>query len=149
MKLYENTLVTLINKRQRQLWDIETGKPPAIMRRFAVLNDGAGVHWCEPVPHRSGSLRAVIDEYLRLGGSVGRRVFIEKYRLLHTISPEAIGRLSTDTAFKGALRAAAVTSEMRSAQDKIAQEKYLKPSIDACDGSGLRTALSLAVIYTQ
>jgi hypothetical protein len=126
----------------------ETGKPLGDYAAVAVLNDGAGVSFgVSQFTHRSGSLRAVIDEYLRLGGAVGRRVFIERYRLLHTISPDSIGRLSTDTAFKNALRAAAVTSEMRAAQDTIAVRKYLQPAIDACDGSGFVLPLSLAVIY--
>lgn len=126
----------------------ETGKPLGNYAAVAVLNDGAGVSFgASQFTHRSGSLRAVIDEYLRLGGIVGRRIFIEKYRLLHTISPETIGRLSTDDAFKNALRAAAVTREMRAAQDKIAERKYLQPAIEACEGSGFILPLSLAVIY--
>ena len=126
----------------------ETGKPLGDYAAVAVLNDGAGVSFgASQFTHRSGSLRLVIDEYLRLGGIVGRRIFLEKYRLLHTISPDAIGRLSTDDAFKNALRAAAVTREMRAAQDKIAHKKYLKPAITACEGSGFILPLSLAVIY--
>jgi chitosanase len=126
----------------------ETGKPLGDYAAVAVLNDGAGVSFgTSQFTHRSGALRGVIDEYLRLGGIVGRRVLIEKYRLLHTISPEAIDRLSTDTAFKNALRAAAVTREMRAAQNKIAVEKYLQPAVEACEGSGFILPLSLAVIY--
>lgn len=126
----------------------ETGEPLGNYAAVAVLNDGAGVSFgASQFTHRSGSLRAVVDEYLRLGGIVGRRVLIEKYRLLHTISPDAIGRLSSDDAFKNALRAAAVTSEMRAAQDTIAEKKYLKPAIEACEGSGFVLPLSLAVIY--
>lgn len=126
----------------------ETGKPRGNYAAVAVLNDGAGVSFgASQFTHRSGSLRAVIDEYLRLEGVVGRRVFVERYRLLNTISPEAIGRLSTDTAFKNALRAAAVTREMRAAQDTVAVRKYLQPAIDACEGSGFVLPLSLAVIY--
>jgi chitosanase len=126
----------------------ETGKPLGDYAAVAVLNDGAGVSFgASQFTHRSGSLRAVIDEYLRLGGIVGRRVLLEKYRVLRTISPDAIGRLSTDDAFKNALRSAAVTREMRAAQDMIAERKYLQPAIDACEGSGFVLPLSLAVIY--
>jgi hypothetical protein len=126
----------------------ETGRPLGDYAAVAVLNDGAGVSFgASQFTHRSGSLRAVIDDYLRIDGIVGRRVFIEKYRLLRDVSPDAIGRLSTDNAFKNALRAAAVTREMRAAQDKIAEQKYLNPAIEACEGSGFILPLSLAVIY--
>ncbi len=126
----------------------ETGKPLGDYAAFAVLADGAGVSYgISQFTHRSGSLRAVIDEYLRRGGVVGRRVIIERYALLRERSPLAYRRLASDVQFRNALRAAAVTGEMRAAQDHIAEELYLQPAIDACAGSGFVLPLSLAVIY--
>lgn len=126
----------------------ETGKPLGDYSAVAVLNDGAGISYgANQFTHRSGSLRAVVDEYLRLGGIVGRKVMIERYRKLLATSPVAIRELSPDMVFRNALRTAGMTREMRAAQDRIAFDKYLAPAIAACEGSGFVLPLSLAVIY--
>src|SRR6185369_14541569 len=44
-------------------------------------------------------------------------------------------------------RAAAITREMRVAQDEAAEELYLKPALDACGEMGFVMPLSLAVVY--
>ncbi len=126
----------------------ETGKPHGDYSAVAVLNDGAGISYgASQFTHRSGSLRAVVDEYLRCNGEVGRKVLIDRYRTLRTNTAEAIQTLAADMVFRNALRAAGMTREMRSAQDRIAFEKYLAPAIAACEGSGFLLPLSLAVIY--
>ncbi len=126
----------------------ETGKPLGDYPAVAVLNDGAGVSYgASQFTHRSGSLRAVVDEYLRRDGAVGRKVMIDRYKTLRTITAEAIQTLAADIVFRNALRAAGMTREMREAQDRIAHDKYLAPAIAACEGSGFVLPLSLAVIY--
>ena len=126
----------------------ETGKPLGDYSAVAVLNDGAGVSYgASQFTHRSGSLRAVVDEYLRLDGAVGRKVLIDRYKTLRTITAEAMQTLAADMPFRNALRAAGMTREMREAQDRIAFDKYLAPAIEACNGSGFVLPLSLAVIY--
>ncbi len=126
----------------------ETGKPLGDYSAVAVLNDGAGISYgASQFTHRSGSLRAVVDEYLRLNGAVGRKVMIDRYKTLRTITVEAIQTLAADMVFRNALRAAGVTREMREAQDRIAFNKYLGPAVTACEGSGFVLPLSLAVIY--
>ncbi len=141
---------TTIDKRKASaiVRIFETGKPLGNYSAVAVLNDGAGISYgASQFTHRSGSLRAVVDEYLRLGGIVGRKVMIERYRKLLDTSPDAIKELSGDMVFRNALRAAGMTREMREAQDRIAFTNYLAPAIAACEGSGFVLPLSLAVIY--
>lgn len=143
------TFTTIDKKKASAIVRIfETGKPLGNYSAVAVLNDGAGISYgASQFTHRSGSLRAVVDEYLRLGGIVGRRVMIERYRTMRDNSHKAISELSADMVFRNALRAAGMTREMHDAQDRIAFDKYLRPAIAACEGSGFVLPLSLAVIY--
>ncbi len=114
----------------------------------AVLNDGAGVSYgINQFTHRSGSLSAVINLYLRTGGQIGRSAFAKSMPLLRSKSAGSITMLAADTRFKKALEAAAITREMREAQDEIAFQNYLLPAIAACEVSQFVLPLTLAVIY--
>jgi hypothetical protein len=126
----------------------ETSRPFGDYAACAVLNDGAGVSYgINQFTHRSGSLLDVVNAYLDNGGQVGRAAIEEALPLLRQKSAGAIATLAGNTRFKKALKAAAVTSEMRSAQHEIAEKRYLRPAIDAAEGSGFALPLSLAVIY--
>lgn len=126
----------------------ETSKPFGDFAACVVLNDGAGVSYgINQFTHRSGSLLAVVNRYLQNGGRRGIAVFEENLALLSTNSTIAIQTLAANEQFKKALRAAAVSSEMKAAQEQIAFERYLQPAIGACEGSNFVLPLSLAVIY--
>lgn len=114
----------------------------------AVLNDGAGVSYgINQFTHRSGSLLDVVKTYLEKGGQVGRAAIEESLPLLKQKGAAAIGELSGNQRFKKALKAAAVTREMRESQHEVADKRYLRPAIDAAEGSGFVLPLTLAVIY--
>ncbi len=126
----------------------ETGKPFGEFAAVAVLNDGAGISYgISQFTHRSGSLLAVVEEYFKRGGTVGRSVIESSLPLLRRSEPVIIRSVAANESLKKALRAAAVTREMREAQLCIAFERYLKPAVEACAGSGFVLPLSLAVIY--
>jgi len=126
----------------------ETGLPMGEYDALAVLDDGAGISYgISQFTHRSGSLHAVAARYLAKGGGTGRAVLIEKMALLRSASAGAIRAGSNDGRLKAALKDAARTSEMRLAQREIDFEKYLRPAVEACSGSGFVLPLSLAVIY--
>jgi hypothetical protein len=126
----------------------ETGKPFGDFAACAVLNDGAGVSYgINQFTHRSGSILAVVERYLESGGAVGRSPIEDALPLLRRREPSVIRSLAADERFKKALRAAAVTREMREAQLYVAFDRYLKPAINACAGSGFRLPLSLAVVF--
>ncbi|MEP6848636.1 MAG: chitosanase, partial [Acidobacteriota bacterium] len=126
----------------------ETGKAAGGYTAVAVLDDGAGVSYgVNQFTHRSGSLLRVIEKYLARGSNVGRAVLEANLGSLRRTTVAAIRILADNTAFKNALRAAAITPEMRAAQDAAAEELYLKPAIDACEEMGFTMPLSLAVIY--
>lgn len=126
----------------------ETSKAFGDYAACAVLNDGAGVSYgINQFTHRSGSLLEVVNTYLGNGGQIGRAAIEEALPLLRQKSAGAIGTLAGNAKFKKALKAAAVTSEMRSAQHEIAEKRYLRPAIEAAEGSGFTLPLSLAVIY--
>jgi chitosanase len=126
----------------------ETGSAVGDFTEVAVLNDGAGVSYgVSQFTHRSGSLLAVVEEYLANGGVVGACVLEASVPVLRDRSPRAVAALSRDTLFKKALAAAGLTREMRSAQHRIAFDMYMRPAIAACAGSGFKLPLSLAVIY--
>ena len=113
-----------------------------------VLNDGAGVSYgINQFTHRSGSLLAVVEAYLANGGKVGAEVLDENLPQLRRTTPAAVNRLSENEQFKKALRAAAVTSEMKAAQTHIAFERYLRPAMEICRTRGFVLPLSLAVVY--
>ncbi|MEJ7847483.1 MAG: chitosanase [Pyrinomonadaceae bacterium] len=126
----------------------ETSKPFGNYAACVVLNDGAGVSYgINQFTHRSGSLLAVVNCYLANGGKPGRTVLEAHLLKLQARSARSINSLAIDKGFKKALKAAAVSREMRFAQNQIAFERYLKPAIEACRGSGFTLPLSLAVIY--
>lgn len=126
----------------------ETGKPFGNYAACVVLNDGAGISYgINQFTHRSGSLLAVVEKYLENGGVVGQTLIENALPLLRRNEPVIVRSLAADEALKKALRAAAITREMREAQLHVAFERYLKPAVEACEGSGFILPLSLAVIY--
>ncbi|MGD9590581.1 MAG: chitosanase [Pyrinomonadaceae bacterium] len=126
----------------------ETGRPFGSYAALAVLDDGAGISYgISQFTHRSGSLAAVVTRYLENGGVVARAVFEDKVLTLRSASRPAISRAAGDRQLKNALRAAAVTREMREAQHFVAFERYLSPAIGECARLELYRPLSLAVVY--
>ncbi|MBP7476605.1 MAG: chitosanase [Pyrinomonadaceae bacterium] len=126
----------------------ETSKPFGSYAACVVLNDGAGVSYgIAQFTHRSGSLWEVVDRYLNAGGQIGREVLAAAIPLLKRNNVSAIERLASDTRFKKALIAAAVTREMKEAQHFVATTRYLRPAIDICTRMGFSLPLSLAVVY--
>lgn len=126
----------------------ETSRPFGDHAACVVLDDGAGISYgINQFTHRSGSLAAVVEKYLHARGVVGAAVMLENLALLRNRSPVAVAKLSANETLKIALRAAAVTSEMRWAQEQTAFELYLKPALDLCKKYGFAEPLSLAVIY--
>lgn len=126
----------------------ETGKLFGDFGAFAVLDDGAGVSYgINQFTHRSGALHAVVAEYLATGGVVGKQVLEKALPILHRTDGVAINVLAGNLGFKRALKAAAISREMRAAQTSVAHRLYLRPAIDACDEHGLALPLSLAVVY--
>lgn len=128
----------------------ETGRPLGRYDAVAVLNDGAGVSYgINQFTHRSGSLAAVVREYLLNARTSGSH--IERLRdampFLTAASASVINRISADEKFKQALRTAAGTRAMQQAQHTIAERLYLKPALDICRRMGFRQPLSLAVVY--
>jgi hypothetical protein len=52
----------------------ETGRPFGDYAACVVLDDGAGISYgISQFTHRSGSLGAVVERYIKLGGSCRRR----------------------------------------------------------------------------
>ena len=126
----------------------ETGKPFGEFAAVAILNDGAGISYgISQFTHRSGSLAAVVERYLELDGAVGRFVLENALSNLRRKEPVVIRAYSKDERVKKALRAAAVTREMRIAQLQIAFEKYLQPAMDECERFGFDLPLTLSVIH--
>lgn len=127
----------------------ETSKPMGDYSAVAVLDDGAGVSYgISQFTHRSGSLRAVLLRFHEICRRNGTQLLLDGYeRMLADRTPLRIHEISKDQRFKNGLRAAGNRPEMRQAQREIAFELYLKPAIDACEGSDFEWPLSLAVIY--
>ena len=126
----------------------ETSKPFGEYAAVAVLNDGAGVSYgFAQFTHRSGALCDVVERYLATGGQVGRDILRASMPLLRSSRPFAREKLATDVRFKKALRAAAVTREMKEAQHFVATEKYMGPTLLICARLGFKLPLSLAVVY--
>lgn len=127
----------------------ETSKPFGDYSAVAVLDDGAGISYgINQFTHRSGSLAAVIDRFNAINVRLGRQVMLDGYtKLLADRSPASIRKFSGDVRLKNGLKVAAARSEMQRAQREIAFEKYLKPAIDACEGSDFTLPMSLAVIF--
>lgn len=113
-----------------------------------VLDDGAGVSYgINQFTHRSGGLGAVVERYLSTGGAVGRHVLQNRLAILLGTDKPSIDSLAKDEVFKKALKAAAVTREMRRAQNEVAFARFLRPAMKVCEAFGFEKALSLAVVY--
>lgn len=127
----------------------ETSKPFGDYSAVAVLNDGAGVSYgTSQFTHRSGSLLKVLNRFHEICDQMGTGKLLVGYeKLLADRSTASILRLSSDERFKNGLRAAGKRAEMMRAQQEIAFECYLKPALEACEGSDFVLPLSLAVIY--
>jgi chitosanase len=126
----------------------ETSRPFGNYAACTVLSDGAGVSYgINQFTHRSGSLLDVVGRYLKNGGTVGTAVIVDRLPTLRDTSRAAILRLAADSQFKNALRAAAVTREMKTAQIEAAYDLYLKPAVTFCERYGFVEPLSLAVVY--
>ncbi len=126
----------------------ETSRPFGDYAAVAVLNDGAGVSYgVSQFTHRAGSLYKVVNTYLGMGGTVGAAVLRDRMHVLMDSGTHAIQQLANDRQFKDALRFAGETDEMKLAQSQIAENFYMLPAINACEGSGFTCPLSLAVVY--
>jgi len=126
----------------------ETGEPFGDFAACVVLDDGAGISYgISQFTHRSGSLLEVVERYLASESRVGRDQLENSLTFLRETNSSALKTLAGDFRFRNALKAAAATHGMREAQLHVAFERYLKPAVDACVGSGFVLPLSLAVIY--
>ena len=125
----------------------ETGKPFGDYAACAVLNDGAGISYgIKQFTHRSGSLYEVVDLYIESGGVIGREVIGERLPSLKRTTKASISAMAADTRLRKVLKAAAITSEMRQAQDSVATERYIRPALDECARLGFLLPLSFAVV---
>lgn len=119
------------------------GRPDTI----AALKDGAGISYgSNQFTHRSGSLAAVVKRFLN-SDVQGFSELNEYLDALDNHTPGCVKRTSEDTVLKSLLRRAGKTRQMQEAQDYVAFANYLKPALEACDGSGFVLPLSLGVIY--
>ena len=126
----------------------ETGKAEGDYATVAVLNDGAGVSYgINQFTHRSGALANVVEQYLENDGAVARDVLTQRLSALRKPTAISIESLANDAQFKKALKAAAITSEMKAAQIRVAENLYLRPAIDECERLGFVTPLALAVVF--
>lgn len=123
----------------------ETAKPFGNYSAVAVLKDGAGISYgTSQFTHRSGSLGAVIKRYERITGSLP---LVVESAYADLAAKRNITGQSKNESLKAALRKLGKTPEMQQAQREIAFENYLKPALEACEGSEFVLPLSLAVIY--
>jgi hypothetical protein len=126
----------------------ETGKPSGNYAALAVLNDGAGISYgIKQFTHRSGSLLQVVEKYLAENSETARETIESRLPLLRRSTKLAIDTLAGDERFKQALKDAAKTIEMRSAQDSVATERYMAKALGECKALGLALPLSLAVVF--
>ncbi len=126
----------------------ETGKPFGDPSACVVLNDGAGISYgISQFTHRSGSLAAVVSEYLARGGQTSRQILTARLGDLTDTRTAVIDRLSRDTELKNALKAAGRTPEMLAAQHAVAERRYLRPAIAECERRFFVTPLALAVVF--
>lgn len=123
----------------------ETGKPLGDYSAIAVLKDGAGISYgISQFTHKSGSLYAVLARFQELGGALPQVI---SDNLANFKNKAYITSTANSTSIKTALKKLGTDPIMRQAQREVAFEKYLKPSIKVCEGSGFVYPLSLAVIY--
>lgn len=123
----------------------ETSKPFGDYSAVAVLDDGAGISYgVSQFTHKSGSLHAVLERYGKLGGLVPDTIIDARKDFE---SGRNILKHSNNKPLRSALRSLGKDPLMQQAQREIAFEKYLKPALDACEGSNFVLPLSLAVIY--
>jgi hypothetical protein len=123
----------------------ETSKPFGDYGAVAVLNDGAGISYgINQFTHKSGSLWKVLNRFRTLGGELPASV-VEA--MADFQNGRNIVKRSNDKTIRTALKNLGKNELMQRAQREIAFEAYLKPAIDACEGSGFVMPLSLAVIY--
>lgn len=123
----------------------ETSKPWGDYSAVAVLDDGAGISYgISQFTHKSGSLYAVVMRFFELGGIVPDA--IDKV-LPELRTKTKILATSNNKTVRTAFRNLGKDPLMQQAQREIAFEKYLKPALDACEGSDFNYPLSLAVIY--
>lgn len=123
----------------------ETGKPLGDYSAVAVLDDGAGISYgTSQFTHRSGSLYAVLKRFEDLGGEWTNAMSIVRSSLKAKTDIDEVAGI---TKLKADLKRLGKDPLMQKAQREIAWEKYLKPAIDACEGSGFEYPLSLAVVY--
>ena len=126
----------------------ETSHPLGGYSTVAVLDDGAGISYgFAQFTHRSGALCEVVERYLANGGKLGPDVLTSALPLLTSTRTAAIESLAANAPLKNALRAAAVTREMKEAQHYVAERRYLRPAIKICERRGFVLPLSLAVVY--
>jgi len=126
----------------------ETSRPFGDYSAVAVLDDGAGVSYgISQFTHRSGALAEVVERYLNAGGQIGKEKLTDAMPLLRRKTAIAIKKLAADASFEKALRTAAITREMKEAQEAVAFERYLGPAIGICAERGFALPLSLAVVY--
>jgi hypothetical protein len=125
----------------------ETSKPFGNYSAVAVLNDGAGISYgVSQFTHKSGSLWAVIQRFDFLGGTIPASINALTSQFF-SATPSNIKKLAANDQVKAALRKLGKDPLMQQAQREIAFERYLKPAIDAAEGSNFTLPLSLAVIY--
>ncbi len=126
----------------------ETGRAEGDHSACVVLNDGAGISYgAYQFTHRSGSLAEVADAYLATGCPVGASVIASRIGVLRNTGRASLAAAAADARLRRALRAAGVTSEMRSVQFEVAVRRYLQPAIGFCLKRGFVTPLALAVVY--
>lgn len=123
----------------------ETAKPLGDYGAVAVLTDGAGFSvGINQFTHKSGSLAAVLDRFVKLGGTLADNL---KAALPDFRAGRNIPARQGDASLKAAIKSLGPDPKWQQAQREVAFENYLKPALDACDGSGFKHPLSLAVIY--
>lgn len=126
----------------------ETSKLRGDYSALAVLDDGAGISYgIRQFTHRSGALLSVVERYIANGGKVGIQPIRENLAVLRSRAAKSIAALAANSRFKSALKAAAISREMRLAQESAAFEMFLLPAIEICERMGFRAALSLAVVH--
>jgi hypothetical protein len=126
----------------------ETGAAFGKFSTVAVLDDGAGISYgFSQFTHRSGTLAAVLERYIELGGAVGKAVIEDRMPIVGRRTVVSIKKLSVDVPFRNALRAAGITDEMKQAQVDIALERFIHPGELECLRMGFTSPLALAVIH--